>query len=186
MDDERIVELFLNRKEEAIARVTEKYGIRLRNLANGILNDWTAAQECENDTYLEAWNAIPPHRPGDYLFAFLARITRHLSLDRCRSRSRLKRNARLSELTREMEQCIPSPNDTECQVEGILLGEVVSAFLRGIPGEQRNVFLRRYWYLESVSEISRRFGISESKVKTMLFRCRNRLREYLEKEGYDL
>ena len=168
MDDERIVELFLNRKEEAIARVTEKYGIRLRNLANGILN------------------AIPPHRPGDYLFAFLARITRHLSLDRCRSRSRLKRNARLSELTREMEQCIPSPNDTECQVEGILLGEVVSAFLRGIPGEQRNVFLRRYWYLESVSEISRRFGISESKVKTMLFRCRNRLREYLEKEGYDL
>ena len=90
MDDERIVELFLNRMVVAIARVTEKYGIRLRNLANGILNDWTAAQECENDTYLEAWNAIPPHRPGDYLFAFLARITRHLSLDRCRSRSRLK------------------------------------------------------------------------------------------------
>ena len=139
MDDNRIVELYLLRDETAIKQTTEKYGSRLRSLACGIVNDQQTAEECENDTYMEAWNTIPPHEPRSYLYAFLARITRHISLNCCRDRNRLKR----------------------------------SAFIW-------------YWYLDSIAAISERFALSESKVKTMLFRCRNQLREHLEKEGYIL
>ena len=118
MDDRSIVALYLRRDETAIRQTAEKYGSRLRTLAYGIVNDLQTAEECENDTYMEAWRTIPPHEPSDHFYAFLARIT------------------------------------------------------------------RRYWYLDSVADIAKRYGISESKVKTTLFRCRNRLREYLNKEGY--
>lgn len=186
MDDEKIVELYLSRDEAALANTSDKYGTRLRNLANNILEDISAAEECENDTYMEAWNSIPPHEPRAYLFAFLARITRHISLDCCRKRSRMKRSAILTELVDEVEQCIPAPDDTAGQVDGIVLGEVISAFLRRLPEERRNVFLRRYWYLDSVATISKRFALTESKVKSILFRSRNELRGYLVKEGYTL
>lgn len=186
MEDEQIVEMYLCRNEAALKNTAEKYGARLRNLANNILEDMTSAEECENDTYMEAWNSIPPHEPRTYLFPFLARITRHISLDYCRKRSRIKRKSFLTELTEEMEQCIPAPNDTECQLDGLILGSAISTFLRRIPEERRNAFLRRYWYLDSIAAISKRFALSESKVKSMLFRCRNELREYLIKEGYTL
>ena len=164
MDDNRIVELYLLRDETAIKQTTEKYGSRLRSLAYGIVKDQQTAEECENDTYMKAWNTIPPHEPRSYLYAFLARITRHISLNCCRDRSRLKRNAFICELGAEMEQCIPAPDDVECRIDDI----------------------RRYWYLDSVVAISKRFALSESKVKTTLFRCRTGLREHLEKEGYTL
>lgn len=186
MEDAKIVEQFLNRDESAIANVADKYGSRLRRIANNILADPAEAEECENDTYMEAWKSIPPHEPKDYLFTYLARIIRNISLDLCRRRSRLKRSAILTELTEEIEQCIPSPNDTDCQLEGILLGEIVSTFLKKLPEEKRKVFLRRYWYLDSIADISLHFSLSESKVKTMLFRCRNELRVYLIKEGYTI
>ena len=124
MEDAKIVEQFLKRDESAIANVADKYGSRLRRIANNILADPAEAEECENDTYMEAWKSIPPHEPKDYLFTYLARIIRNISLDLCRRRSRLKRSAILTELTEEIEQCIPSPNDTDCQLEGILLGVV--------------------------------------------------------------
>ena len=106
MDDSRIVELYLLRDETAIKQTTEKYGSRLRSLAYGIVNDSQTAEECENDTYMEAWNTIPPHEPRSYLYAFLARITRHISLNYCRDRSRLKRSAFICELSVEIEQCM--------------------------------------------------------------------------------
>ena len=112
MDDERIVELYLSRDESAIKETSEKYGPRLRSLAYGIVNDAQTAEECENDTYLEAWNSIPPHDPKSYLYAFLARITRHISLNRCRDGSRLKRSAVICELSAEMEECLPAPDDS--------------------------------------------------------------------------
>lgn len=99
LDDSRIVDLYLLRDETAIRQTTDKYGIRLRSLAYGIVEDRQTAEECENDTYMEAWNAIPPHEPRSYLYAFLARITRHISLNCCRNRSRLKRSAFISELS---------------------------------------------------------------------------------------
>lgn len=186
LNDKEIVELFLNRDETALKYTKEKFGSRLKSLANNILQDPDTAEECENDTYFEAWNRIPPHEPRDYLFAFLARLIRHISLDVCRLRSRKKRNAFLTELTEEIEQCIPDPKDTETEIDGILLGEAISKFLRTLSKERQNVFLRRYFYFDSITSICNRFSLSQSKVKTMLFRCRKELREYLIKEGYKL
>ncbi len=186
MDDNKIVELYLNRDESAIQHTSEKYGSRLRHLALGIVENLQTAEECENDTYLEAWNSIPPHEPKSYLYAFLARITRHIALNCCRSRSRLKRSAYICELSSELEQCIPAPDDTECRIDDIVLKEAINGFLKTLGEEKRNVFLRRYWYLDSIGDISKRYAISESKVKTMLFRSRNELRKFLEQEGYIL
>lgn len=186
MEDNRIVELYLMRDETAIKQTTEKYGSRLRSLSYVIVNDKQTAEECENDTYMEAWNTIPPHEPRNYLYAFLARISRNISLNCCRNRNRLKRRAFICELSTEMEQCIPSPDDVECRIDDIALGNAINGFLAKLDEEKRNIFVRRYWYLDSVAAISKRFVLSESKVKTTLFRCRNGLREYLEKEGYTL
>ena len=186
MDDNRIVELYLMRDETALTHTAEKYGVRLRALAYKITDDRQSAEECENDTYLEAWNTIPPHEPRLYLYAFLARITRHFSLNFCRDRGRLKRNALICELSEEMEQCIPAPDDTESSIDDMALGEALNAFLRSLDKEKRAIFIRRYWYLDSIAEVAERFALSESKVKTTLYRCRTRLREHLEKEGYTL
>ena len=186
MDDNRIVELYFLRDETAIRQTSEKYGNRLRSLAYGIIGDRQAAEECENDTYMEAWNTIPPHEPKSYLYAFLACITRHISLNFCRDRSRLKRSAFICELSAELEQCIPAPDDTQCRMDDMALREAINGFLGTLDEEKRNIFIRRYWYLDSIADISGRFALSESKVKTTLFRCRSRLREHLEKEGYTL
>lgn len=186
LDDQSIVALYLQRDEAALEQTKEKYGGRLRRLAYGIVNDLQTAEECENDTYMEAWKTIPPHEPGDYLYAFLARIARHISLNCCRDRSRLKRSAFVCELSAEMEQCIPAPDDTQCCMDDIALREAINGFLGTLKEEKRNIFIRRYWYLDSIADISKRFAISESKVKTTLLRCRNGLREYLEMEGYTI
>lgn len=186
LDDKQIVALFLLRDETAIRHTTDKFGSRLRSLALGIVNDPQTAEECENDTYMEAWSTIPPHEPSNYLYAFLARITRHISLNCCRNRSRLKRSAFICELSTELEQCIPAPDDTLCRIEDIALGEAINGFLSTLDIEKRNIFIRRYWYLDSITDISKRYSLSESKVKTTLYRCRNRFREHLEKEGYVL
>ena len=184
MEDERIVELYLDRDESAVRHTTEKYGRRLRTLAFGVVQDAQTAEECENDTYMEAWRSIPPHEPRGYLYAFLARITRHIALNRCRERDALKRGGFVSELTAELDQCVPASDALEEHLDAIALGEAVSRFLRSIDRTKRDMFLRRYWYLDSVSAIARRFGCSEGKVKTTLFRVRGKLREYLEQEGY--
>ena len=186
MDDNRIVELYLKRDEMAIKQTTEKYGSRLRSLAYGIVKDLQSAEECENDTYMKAWNSIPPHEPTSYLYVFLARITRHISLNCCRDRSRLKRSAFICELSAEMDQCIPSPDDSQCRIDDMALSDAINGFLSRLDEEKRNIFVRRYWYLDSVASISKRFALSESKVKTTLFRCRAKLRQHLEKEGYTL
>lgn len=186
MDDNRIVELYLLRDENAIMQTTEKYGTRLRSLAYEIVCDSQTADECENDTYVSAWQSIPPHEPRSYLYAFLARITRHIALNCCRNRNRLKRSAFICELSSEMEQCIPSPDDVECRIDDMELKNVLNGFLSKLDDEKRNIFVRRYWYLDSISAISERFALSESKVKTTLFRLRKQLREQLEREGYTL
>lgn len=186
MDDESIVELYLRRDESAIRHSSEKYGGRLRALSLGITEDRRTAEECENDAYLSAWNSIPPHEPRGYLYAFLARIVRNLSLNRCRDEARLRRSAYLTALSEELEQCIPAPDDCRCRLDELALSEAINGFLSALSPEKRNIFLRRYWYMDPVSTVARRCGISESKVKTTLFRCRAQLREYLLREGWEL
>lgn len=184
MEDQEIVELFLSRDESALFHTQQKYGARLRRIAFGILGDLNSAEECENDTYLEAWNRIPPHEPGTYLFAFLGRITRHLAIDECRRSAAQKRRAVFCELTREMEECIPAKNGVEEAADAEALIGTVNRFLSGLSKTRRSVFVRRYWFFDPISDIGKRFGFSRGKVKTMLFRTRAALREYLEKEGY--
>lgn len=186
MDDNAIVQLYLMRDESALTQTAEKYGKRLFTLAYGIVNDRQTAEECENDTYLEAWQSIPPHRPECYFYAFLSRITRHIALNRCRDRSRLKRSAFICELSAEMERCIPAPDELGCRIDDMALSEAINKYLSELDPLKRNIFVRRYYYLDSVASISKRFAISESKVKTTLFRCRNQLRKHLESEGYTL
>lgn len=182
MEDAEIVTLFLRRDENAICQASGKYGARLRQIAYGIVENAQTAEECENDTYYEAWKAIPPHDPKNYLFAFLARITRNLSLNRCIALERLKRRAYICELSDEMAQCLPDRNTIEQQINKKILEAAINGFLLELDARKRNIFIRRYWYLDSVSSIARRFGLSESNVKTTLSRCRKKLRQWLEKE----
>lgn len=186
IDDAEIVKLYLNRDENAISQSKEKYGKRLRDISYGITADRSSAEEVENDTYFSAWETIPPKEPYSYLYAFLARIARNISLSICRSRSTLKRSAHIVELTEEMEQCIPSDEDIAEKLDGDILAEYISNFLRSKPEAKRNIFMRRYWFLDSVESIAKRFELTESNVKTTLFRLRNELKEYLEREGYKL
>ena len=150
MDDGSIVDLYLARDEGAIAHTSEKYGAALRTLADRILGDVPAAEECENDTYLEAWNRIPPHEPRDYFFPFLGRIARHLAIDRCRRRDARKRSALLCELTAELEMCLPAKENVEAEVSASELAAVIRRFLALCTEEQRGIFLRRYWYFDTI------------------------------------
>lgn len=186
MDDNEIVELYLSRNEDAINQTAQKYGSRLRNIANSILNDMETAKECENDTYLETWELIPPHEPRSYLFAFVGRIVRHIALDVCKKNNRQKRYALYCELTQEMQECIPAKNDTEAEIEANYLSRLIDEFLETCSEEQQNVFVRRYWYFDSVTQIAKIYGFSQSKVKTMLFRMRSELKMYLEEGGYSV
>ena len=186
MEDSGIVSLYLSRDEAAISCTSEKYGSRLRALANRILNNPATAEECENETYLQAWNLIPPHEPRTYLFAFLGRITRHLALDECRRAQAEKRRGLICELTGEMAQCLPARDRAEDRLEAEALRQIIDSFLSGCSVEQKDVFVRRYWFFDTIPEISRRYGFSQGKVKSMLFRMRADLRARLEAEGYEI
>lgn len=149
------------------AGCTDRRGVRKRHLSGGM-------------------EPHPPHEPADYFYAFLARITRNLSLNRCRERSRLKRQGHICRLTSELEQCLPAPDNAAGRMDDLAFSQVINGFLAALPSEKRIIFLRRYWYLDSVADIANRCGLSRSKVKTTLYRCREQLRSYLEKEGYPL
>lgn len=181
MEDSKIIELFFARDEEAIRCTGEAYGRRLFSLADNIVKNREDAEESVNDTYLKAWDAIPPRRP-EHFFAFLARICRNFALDRLDWRNASKRKAEVVSLTSEMELCIPD-NTRDREMESKELGMLLDTFLRSVSAENRMVFMRRYWYVDTIAEIAARYGISESAVQMRLNRTKARLRTYLEKEG---
>lgn len=186
MKDTEIVDLYLRREEDAIKQTAKDYGTRLRKLSMNIVKNASDVDECENDTYLSAWKLIPPNEPRTYLFSFLAKIIRNHSINSYKRKHAKKRNTILVELTNEMQECIPSPNHMESKITDDEFGNILSNFLWSLEEEPRNVFLRRYWFADSIRDIANRFLMSESKVKSMLFRTRNHMRAYLEKEGYEL
>ncbi|MBR6811881.1 MAG: RNA polymerase sigma factor [Oscillospiraceae bacterium] len=186
MDDKDIVRMYLERDETAIECTDAKYGSRLKALAQKITEDEQYAEECVNDAYMQAWSLMPPNEPADHLYAFLARIVRNIALNRCREQNALKRSAHICEFSRELEECIKAPDDIERRISDEAFAEVMNSYLAALDEEKRNIFIRRYWYFDSVADISKRFLISQSKVKTTLLRCRRKLREFLEKEGYEL
>lgn len=184
MEDRQIVALYWQRDEAAIDETSQKYGQYLAKIAFNILADREDAQESVNDTYLAAWNSIPPHKPG-VLSTYLGKLTRRISIDRFRKYTAQKRGAGEYALSlQELEGCISGGDSTEETVEAQLLAESITAFLRELPPETRHVFIGRYYYLDPVKEIARYCRITESKVKILLHRTRIKLREHLEKEGF--
>ena len=183
MEDHEIIELFLERSEQAITGLHSKYGKRCMQIAMNILNDSLDAEECVNDTWLRAWKAIPPSRP-QRLELFLGTITRNLSFDRWKNKNALKRgNGEMEATLDELAECVPSAFSTEEAVEEAELKRLINCFLGTLKEQERNVFLRRYWYAEEVSEIAKRYDMKLNTVKTTLFRVRGKLKFYLEQEG---
>lgn len=182
MEDGQIIELYWSRDQRAIRETDGKYGKLLHGIAWNLLRSREDSEECVNDTYLRAWEAIPPARPGAFR-TWLGQITRNLSLDRWKSRRAEKRGGGAEVLLGELEDCVPAPAGTRRPVEDGELAELLSAFLRRLSREARAMFLRRYWYGESVAEVAEALGCGEGKVKSSLFRSRKALREYLEREG---
>ena len=185
MEDSHIVDLYWQRNERAISETAAKYGKYLHNITYQILQNEEDAEECVNDTYNDAWQSMPPHRPS-ILSAFLGKITRRISIDLWRKHSAIKRGGGEIVLALdELEECVSGTRDVETEVERLELQRKLNAFLLELPQVDRQVFMCRYWYMDSISDIARQFACSESKIKSMLYRTRNRLRTMLEKEGYE-
>lgn len=181
MNDDKRIELFWTRDEKAILVTRAIYGVRLRQFAMHILKNSEDAEESENDTYLKVWNSIPPQKPK-YLYAYLSKICRNIVLDKLDWKNAQKRKVEIVELTNEIEFCIPNFRyRLEQQNEEI--GQLIRGFLGSLEEESRLFFMRRYYFMESVKDIAQRYNVSESKVKTSLFRSRKKLRVYLEGEG---
>ena len=184
MDDSKIIELYFARNEQAIRETASKYGKLCHSIAYNILNNHEDSEECVNDTYTGVWNAIPPARPNN-LMAFVCKIARNLSLKRLEYMKREKRSANTLIALEELEALLPderyAPNVSDEEV-----GKLISKFLYTQKEEVRNVFIRKYYFFDSIGEIAQRYSFTESKVKNMLFNTRNKLKDYLIKEGIEI
>ncbi len=186
MEDGEIVALYWERDDKAIFESDAKYGHNCRMIAHNILHNQEDTEECVNDTWLGAWHAMPPHRPEKLKF-FLGRITRNLSFNKVKSKTAAKRdNGELPAVLDELYDCIPSPNTVEGEIEVRELERQINRFLNSLPERSCNVFVRRYWYVETIAEISERYDMTSSNIKVILFRTRSKLKDYLEKEGINL
>ena len=184
MEDHRIVDLYWERSESALSETSNKYGKMLNGISYSLLSSKEDAEECVNDTYLEAWQKMPTDRPS-YLGAYLAKIVRFISIDRFRAAHRQKRG-RAVELTDELCECIPSGMTPSEELENHRIAALINDFLSDLDEEKRMIFVRRYFYSDGISDISDKMSISVPKVKTTLHRLRTELREYLEKEGVSI
>lgn len=185
MDDDSIINLYINRSEQAILETKKKYGGYCRTIARNILSNYLDVEECENDTYLATWNTIPPNYPRKFK-VFLGRIMRNIALDKYSYNTAKKRNKEFECILNELEECIASNNTVETEYAEGEIARVINQFLYTLEEEQRYLFIRRYWYSDSIAEIAHKFHMRQSKVKSILFRIRNRLKIYLEKEGIEL
>ena len=180
MEDFKIVDLYWERSERAISETRTKYERMLSGISYSLLRSDEDAEECVNDTYLSAWNSMPSDRPI-YLGAYLSKIIRALSIDKFRSKHS-KRRGGFEELCEELDECIPDPSSIQAQYENGQLARAINRFIAELPEEKRVIFIRRYFYSDSVEQIAKRMGFTSSKVKTSLFRMREELRQILEKE----
>ena len=181
MDDQQIVDLYWARSEQAIQESEHKYGAFCRSIARNILLQEQDAEECVNDTYLGLWNAIPPHRPNP-LLAFVCRVARNVSLNRYRHNHAQRRDESRNLPLVELEGCLAAPSAEETW-SAQALGQTLDCFLDTLDRKSRVMFLRRYWFSDSVSWIARQMGITENHVSVQLHRIRSRLKQYLEQEG---
>ncbi|MBO5286568.1 MAG: sigma-70 family RNA polymerase sigma factor [Clostridia bacterium] len=184
MEDKGIIDLFWQRSEKAIEETGKKYQKYCHCIAYNILSSDEDAEECVNDTYLRAWDSIPPQRP-DKLSAFLGRITRNLALDRYDARHAQKRSNGIDLAFDELEECLPD-HKGEHFTDELALKKAINDFLHSLPQPKRVIFMQRYWYMCAVKDIAKNLKMSENNVKITLMRLREKLKKYLEKEGIDV
>jgi RNA polymerase sigma-70 factor (ECF subfamily) len=181
LEDSEIVNLFWMRDESAITHTAVKYGRYCFKITNNILSNIEDAEECVNDTYLRTWNSIPTNKP-EFFSSYLGKIARNLAISKYKSKKCLKRGGGSIEYAlEELEECIPSKSKVEDEIEEKYFTQALNHFLYTISHEESNVFLRRYWYADSINDVCEKYLMSESKVKSMLYRTRKKLKKYLER-----
>ena len=184
MEDNKIIDLYWQRSDQAIPQTETKYGAYCRTIAYNICRNHEDTDECLNDTWLRAWNTMPDKRPHD-LSAYLGRITRNMALDKYRAKAAGKRGGCEPTLAlEELQECVCHSAEPDEQFNALELGSSIAAFVAALPETERKIFVARYWYMAPVGEIAKKAGFTQSKVKMMLLRTRDRLRSQLEKEGY--
>lgn len=184
MEDSKIVELYLQKNENAIKETDSKYGAYCFTIADNILHNKEDSEECVNDTWLKTWNAIPPQKPTK-LQMFLAKITRNLSFNRYNSRSAEKRGGgEIVFVLDELAECLACESDVASEYEARELGQCVRRFVQELSERDGNVFVRRYFFTEPVAQIARKYGLTENNVMVILSRTRTKLRTHLIKEGF--
>ena len=182
LEDSQIIQLYWDRDTSAIAETDAKYGAYCMKIAYNILDSGSDAEECVNDTYYKTWDTIPPQRPEAFP-PFLGKIVRNIALDRYRYNHAQKRSGKMDSVLSELEDCIPAGDTTVEQFEASAVSEIINRYLAKLSKEKRIIFVRRYWYSQSIRDIAKAFAMSEGQVKSILFRLRNGLKEALEKEG---
>ncbi len=186
MKDDQIIELYWQRNENAIRETQAQYGNYCHAIAEHILHDDKDSEECVNDTWLQAWNTIPPQRPA-YLQLYLAKITRNLAFGRYRASHAKKRGGgEVNVVLEELAECLAGTSDVETEYLGRELADSINCFVRSLPEREGNLFIRRYFYTESISTIAKRYRLTENHTMVILSRVRKRLRKFLEKEGYEI
>lgn len=185
MDDSKIIELFHARSEQAIMELSRKYGAVCIKIAKNVLNNKLDAEECVNDAYLGAWNTIPPQNPNP-LLTYISRIVRNLSIKKYHSNTSVKRNSFYDVALDELENCISSDNTVESELSAKELAQMIDDFLDTLDKENRVMFVRRYWYSDSISDIAARFHTSNNNISVRLSRTREKLKNYLKKEGVEV
>ena len=183
MQDEIIIQLYWDRNEQAIRETEDKYGAYCNHIAFAILQNTEDCRECVNDTWLRTWYSIPPQKPK-ILRAFLAKITRNLAFDRYKAQNTQKRSGEIEYVLYELAQCIAAGENVENRVIAGELRQAVNRFVRKLPLRERNIFVRRYFFLEAAADIGQKYSLSAGNVMVILSRTRKKLRTFLEKEGY--
>ena len=186
MDDAQIVQLYWNRDEQAIPVTGEKYGSYCKKIAKNIVGNQEDAEECVNDTYLNAWNAMPPHRPS-VLSTFLGKITRNVAFNKYKHNTADKRGGgEQAVILDELAECVSDNNDIDNAIDRKELIKTINSFLENLPQDKRNIFVRRYWYSDSISDIAQRYSMKDGTVSVTLNRLRLKFHNYLLEGGYDL
>ena len=185
MEDVKIVEMYWERSETAIEETQKKYGKYCYHIAYNILYSNEDSEECVNDTYLRAWNSMPPHRP-QRLQTFLGKIVRNVALDRYDKKTAVKRMSGIELAIEELAECVPDVTAEVERTDDDALRSIINSFLESLVQRDRMIFMRRYWYLSSIADIASDFGASEGNIKVILHRTRNKLKEHLVKEGIEI
>ena len=185
MEDQKIIDLYTNREGRAIHETDKKYGRLCTSISMGILNDMRDSEECVSDTWLTLWNQIPPKKPNPFK-AYICRIIKNLSLKRYEYHHAKRRNSQYDLSLEELEECINKEQNVEIHIELRELKWIIAKFIENLPKEKRILFLRRYWFLQSVKEIAQDYETTPKNMSVKLLRIRKELKEYLKEEGFEI